>query len=84
MVPSASTQSGLEIIYIPAVNKIGDIPRDSVRIGGCIEIDVLKSLRSNTTSLGIVGRVEWLEVDIVRTRGVELDSDVRRKVEIGV
>jgi hypothetical protein len=60
----------------------GDIPGDSVRISGCVEILVLESFRSKATHLRIVIRGERLEVGIVRIIDVEFNSYIRRKNEI--
>lgn len=72
-----------KLVYFRSIQK-GDIPRDSVRISSCVEIYVHESLRGKATRLGIVRRGERLDVNIVRTIGVEFDRYVSRKIEVRV
>lgn len=53
-------------------------------IRSCIQVDVLKRLRHPTASLGVVGGLEWLEVDIVGAVCGKLDGHIGWKIEIRV
>jgi len=61
-----------------------NIPRDCVIISDCIKIDIFESLGSSGTGLRIVIRVEGLKIDVICATDSKFDSNVWRKVKIGV